>query len=434
VRDTFAVAYNSKPTGLLSLLDCCDGGFSFLKVAPVETGLYFGARVDLEAFVDKFAKVSEELFPGCGAAFEKGLGQANREIGMDLRQELLAALGNEIGVYLTSPGGGAMIPDGLVMVKIGDRQQFEKLLARGIDEATRSGQVSFSEMKGLPEGAKGWTATIDQAPVQPAFAVTNDTFCIAKDPLALKKALRDLQGGAKSCAADNENLQRGLSGAVGARTADRLSLLLFGDLRRAVEIGYGFVPMVAGEMKRATGGKLDPAALPDAEVISRHFSSIVVAGRSDEHGLMLSAFTPCGIPALMVGAGLAARHHMQERMAADVTASEIAPQKPAPRSGRRASAGKETAREPKVETPSATTTPKESKGAKTRSLADLFSGIEKATGATIDFPETLGQKQVAFTPRSGDLETILKDLSAVAGFKFEVKEVDGEKLVIVTGD
>lgn len=434
VRDTFAVAYNSKPTGLLSLLDCCDGGFNFLKVAPVETGLYFGARVDLEAFVDKFAKVTEELFPGSGAAFEKGLGQANREIGMDVRQELLAALGNEIGIYLTSPGGGAMIPDGLVMVKVGDRQQFEKLLARGIDEATKGGQVSFSEMKGLPEGAKGWTATIEQAPVQPAFALTNDTFCIAKDPLALKKALRDLQGGAKSCAADNENLQRGLNGAVGAKSADRLSLLLFGDLRRAVEIGYGFVPMVAGEMKRATGGKLDPAALPDAEVISRHFSSIVIAGRSDERGLMLSAFTPCGIPALVAGAALAAQHHMREPLASSVTTSEIATPKPAPRSNRRASAGKETPREPKVETPATTTPSKDSKGAKSRSLADLFSGIEKATGATIDFPETLGQKQVSFTPRSGDLETILKDLSAVAGFKFEVKEVDGEKLVIVTGD
>ena len=433
VRDTFALSYNSAPTGLLSLLNCCEGGFNYLKVAPVETGLYFGARVDLEAFVDKLMKVTEELFPGSGSALEKGLAQANRELGMDLRQELLASFGNEIGVYLTSPGGGAMIPDGLVLLKVGDRQQFEKLLARGLDEATKSGSVTFSEMKGLPDGAKGWTATIEGAPVQPSFAVTNDTFCVAKDPLALKRALRDLQGGAKSCAADNENLQRGLSGAVGSRTADHLSFLLFGDLRRAVELGYGFVPMVAGEMKRATGGKLDPAALPEAEVISRHFSSIVVAGRSDEHGLMLSAFTPCGIPTLMAGAALFAQQQMRARRGDAVAASEIAPPKPAPRANRRASAGKEAAREPKVETPTATPAPKDSGSSKTRSLADLFSGIEKATGATIDFPDSLGQKQVVFTPRSGDLETILKELSAVAGFKFEVKEVDGEKLVTVTG-
>lgn len=432
VRDTFAVSYNAAPSGLLSLLDCCDGGFNYLKVAPVETGLYFGARVDLEAFVDKFAKVTEELFPGSAAAFEKGLSEANREIGMDLRQELLAALGNEIGVYLTSPGGGAMIPDGLVLLKVGDRQQFEKLLARGMDQASKSGAVSFSEMKGLPDGAKGWTATINEAPVQPAFAVTNDTFCVAKDPLALKKALRDLQGGSKSSAADNENLQRGLSGAVGARNADHLSLLAFADLRRAVEIAYGFVPMVAGEMKRATEGKLDPANLPDADVISRHFSSIVIAGRSDEHGLMLSAFTPCGLPALMTGGALFARQHMQQREWAAASATELAPSKPAPRANRRASAGKEQAREPKVETPAATTAPKESGTTKSRTLADLFSGIEKATGATIDFPESLGQKKVSYTPRSGDLETILKELSGVAGFKFEVKEVDGEKLVIVT--
>jgi len=352
---------------------------------------------------------------------------------MDLRQELLAALGNEIGLYLTAPGNGNMIPDGMVMVRIGDRQQFEKVLTRAIDEASKGGQFSVSEMKALPDGAKGWTVTIEGAPVQPAFAVTNDTFCIAKDPLALKKALRDLNGGLKSCAIDNESLQRGLSGATGARSADGLSLLVFADLRRAIEIGYGFVPMFAGGLKQATDGKLDPAALPEPDVISRHFSGLVVAGRSDQHGLMLSAFTPCGLLPLMTGGALGARHRMQAHMVAATTEpSEIAPARRPGRPNRRASAGKEAAHETIVETPAATPAPAESTKSKTRSLADLFSGIEKATGATIDFPETLGQKQVSFTPRSGDLETILKDLSAVAGFKYEMKEVDGEKLVTVT--
>ena len=434
MRDTFALSYNGAPTGLLSLLDCCEGGFKYLKVAPAETGIYVGARIDLEAFADKFAKVAEELFPGSGAALERGLGEANRELGMDLRQELLAAFGNEIGLYLTAPGNGSMIPDGMVMLRIGDRQQFEKVLMRAVDEATKAGQVSFAEMKSLPDGAKGWTVTIDGAPVQPAFAVTNDTFCIAKDPLALKKALRDLHGGAKTCAADNESLQRGLSGAIGAQSADGLSLLVFADLRRAIEIGYGFVPMVAGGIKQASGGRLDTALLPEPDVISRHFSGLVVAGRSDQHGLMLSAFTPCGLLPLMAGGALGARHHMQEHMIAATQPSEVAPARRPGRTNRRASAGKEPAREPTVETPATTPAPNEpaTTKAKTRSLADLFSGIEKATGATIDFPETLGQKQVSFTPRSGDLEAILKDLSAVAGFRYEVKEVDGEKLVTVT--
>jgi hypothetical protein len=430
VRDTFALTYNGAPTGFLSLLDCCDGGFKFLKTAPADTGLYVGARVDLAAFVEKLAKVTEELFPGSGAAFDKGLAQANQALGMDVRKELLAAFGNEIGLYLTAPGNGSMIPDGMVLLRIGDRQQFEKVLERGFAEAGKNGGLSFNEMKSLPEGVKGWTVVIPDAPIQPAMAISGDTLCIAKDPLALKSALKNLKAGAAKSAADNESLQRGLAGATGAKTADGLSLLVFLDLKRAIEIGYGFVPMVAGHMQQATDGKLDPANLPEPDVISRHFSALVIAGKSDAKGLTLSTFTPTGMLPLLAagGAGVAVQqvHRPVPGTIATATAAPAGPHKPR-------ATGRKVVTPAKTEAPTELGGPDTKAPTKSRTLADLFAGIEKATGATIDFPEDLGKKEVSYTPRSGDLATILKELGGIAGFKYEVREVDGEKLVVVTG-
>ena len=430
VRDTFALTYNGAPTGFLSLLDCCDGGFKFLKTAPADTGLYIGARVDLAAFVEKLAKVTEELFPGSGAAFDKGLVHANHELGMDLRKELLPAFGNEIGLYLIPPGRGSMLPDGMVLLRIGDRQQFEKVLERGFTEASKNGGIAFNEMKSLPEGVKGWTVVIPDAPIQPAMAISGDTLCIAKDPLALKSALKSLKAGAGKSAADNESLQRGLTGATGAKTADGLSLLVFLDLKRAVELSYGFVPMVAGQMQQATDGKLDPANLPEPDVISRHFSALVIAGKSDAKGLTLSTFTPTGVLPLLAacGAGVAVGQVHQPLPATFGAAT------PAPAGPRKArAAGTKTAAPVKTEAPTELGGPDTKSPSKSRTLADLFAGIEKATGATIDFPEDFGKKEVTFAPRSGDLATILKELSGVAGFKYEIREVDGEKLVVVTG-
>ena len=80
MRDSIALTYGGPPTGLVSLLDCTDGGFDFLRVAPAETGFYFGLRLDAEKFLDKLTAVAEDLFPGTARTIERGLAQANREL------------------------------------------------------------------------------------------------------------------------------------------------------------------------------------------------------------------------------------------------------------------------------------------------------------------------------------------------------------------
>jgi hypothetical protein len=412
VRDTMALTYSAPPTGLVSLLDCTDGGFQFLKRAPAETGFYFGARIDAEAFVDKLAKVCDELFPGSSRHLERGLAEANRALGLDLRQEILPAFGNEIGVYLTSPGAGSLFPDGMVMLKIGDREQFEKLLARALGEAAKEG-VQASEIKSLPEGTRGWTIQIPDSPVQPAIATTSEMFCVSANVLKLKESLRGTKG-TQQCALDNPNLQRVLKGLTGAPNADGLSLLGFIDLGKLVEVGYQFAPMAASQLQQ-NGVELDMSALPETEVITRHFSGIGIGGRSDAKGLALTFFTPAGI---LTGSACAApwfalmRQHEYQAAAMETTPTEL----PAPH---------------KRDAAPAPAPAKKAEG-KTRPLSELFANIEKATGATVDFPAELGDVKVAYTPRSGKLETILEELAKLAGFDYRIQDVDGEKLVTVT--
>ncbi len=408
VRDSLALTFAAPPKGFLGLLDCTEGGFEFLRKAPLETGFYVGARLDAEAFVDRLATVTEDLFPGTGSSLEKALAEASREIGMDVRQELLPAFGDELGVYLTAPGAGSVIPEGMLMIKVGDRDQFEKVLARALSEARQHG-VQANEIKSMPDGCKGWTIVASGAPVQPAIALTNDLFCVSINVISLKKSLREIQGGLEKCACDNENLQRVLQGLTGSNSANGLSLLGFVDLRRLVEFGYQFVPMAAAQFGSSGDLPLDLASMPEPEVVASHFTGIGFAGRSDEKGLSLAFFTPTGL--LTQGAlaipWLADRHHAQ------VTAMEPV----------------EVQVDDEVPGP---TPPTAARRGTVRSLAELFANLEKATGATIDYPAELADVEVAYTARSADLETILRELSDLAGFSFTVRDVDGEKLVVVS--
>jgi hypothetical protein len=413
VRDSVALTWSQPPTGLLSLLDCTDGGFDYLSAAPVETGFYLGLRVAPEAFFDKALAVAEQLAPGAGGRLEQALAKLDeefvRESGLSLRDSLLPALGDEIGVWLTPPGAGAVMPDGMVMIEVGDRQQFEKLFAKLREQLTAEG-TTLNEARGLPAGMSGFTMTIPGAPVQPALAITDSALCIAPNVLALKSSLKAIEKGRETCARDNPRMQRVLTGLTGKPTADGLSFLAFVDLQKLVEIGYQFAPMASGPMQEATDGAIDMAALPESEVVARHFSGIGIAGRSDGHGLMFSMFTPTGLLP-MAGAGAATMLMRHER----VVISEPAVARAAP-----AELGKPAATEPAPA------------GGKTRSLATLFANLEKATGATIDYPDSIADVPVNYSPRSGDLDTILADLAKLVGFDYDVRVVDGEKVVSIT--
>ncbi len=407
VRDSIALSYNAPPTGLVSLLDCVDGGFDYLKVAPAETGFYLGARIDPETFVDKLLAVSEQIAPGSAGGLERALGQADRQLGMSVREELLPAFGDEIGIFLTPPGAGGMLPDGMAMLEIGDHEQFCKLVAKLREHLGLLG-MQPTDAKGLPEGVTGFTITPPNSPVQPAFAVTKNALCVAPNVVSLKKALRAMNGGLATCATDNPSLKHVLTGLTGKPSADGLSLLAFVDLAQLVSLGYQFLPMVAGPIQEQTGGKLDLAALPEADVITSHFSGIGIAGRSDQHGLELSIFTPFGVLPAMAAA--AAIHHLRSGGMAMLH-------------GRG---------QPDHAVPAPVPAESVAAGGRTKSLADLFSNLEKATGATISFPDDLAEVQVGYSARSGDLATILDDLARLVGFRYEMHKIDGETFVEVS--
>ena len=85
VRDSIALSWAEKPTGLLSLLDCVDGGFDYLAAAPADTGFYVGLRVAPEALVDRLVQVSEQIAPGSSRGLEVAFAEFERASGMDLR-------------------------------------------------------------------------------------------------------------------------------------------------------------------------------------------------------------------------------------------------------------------------------------------------------------------------------------------------------------
>lgn len=327
VRDTFALTYSHAPQGFLRLLQCEDGGLTLMRRSPSETGLYIGAKVAHGTAIDRFEEVIEQLFPGSKSAFRTGLQEVRAELGMDLRDGLLPAFGTEVGIYLTAPGsGGMLIPEGMLMVELGERKLFDRLLEQGMTAAQEQGGLKFTQLTSVPAGYTAFSVRIPDVPIQPAFAVSDEYFTVAASPQTLKQALRKLEADDfGSGLYGSPVFQQVVRGLTGSDQPSALDLLVFADLRTAVEVGYQFLPLAASALSAEFDNQLDLALMPEAKVVSRHFSGLAIGARSDDHGLSLSLFTPMGLPSLM-GAGMTA------------AMLEAQPSRPAPSTSTRLSA------------------------------------------------------------------------------------------------
>ncbi len=306
VRDSIAVSYGDKPKGLLSLLDCSDQRFDFIRHAPAETGLYVGANVDAEGMLHELLTAVGDLFPGSEAGIEQGLIELEKETGVDFRHEVLPAFGSELGIYLTAPGGSmGLLPEGMVMIEVGDRTKFEKLLEMGMAVARNEG-IQFTQIKSMPGNFHGYNMMIPGAPVQPALAVGDDYLALAMNALSLRTSLRAMEEGKRqNSVVSNESFRKVMEGLDCNKDSSGLSFLAFADLRSAVRTGYQFLPMAAAAISAETDGMLDLGLMPGADVVAKHFSGIGIAGRSDHAGMSFSIFSPTGLPSMAL-AGFAA--------------------------------------------------------------------------------------------------------------------------------
>jgi hypothetical protein len=101
--------------GLLAGLDAKPISDEALRVIPSSATLAGVTRLDLAGLFDGIRKAIPQLDPKAGRDVEKAIGQVNALLGMDLRQDVLGALGDE-WAYFVAPEVTGRGPLGLVVV------------------------------------------------------------------------------------------------------------------------------------------------------------------------------------------------------------------------------------------------------------------------------------------------------------------------------
>jgi competence protein ComGC len=123
--------------------------------APADCTSFAAARLDLKALLDEVIAAVKTIEPGAAKEIEGGLEEIKKELGLDLKADLLAALGDSVALESFVPEDG-LLPEMVVSWPLRDAAKFEATVAK----LAHQGKL---EVKSLARG--GRTIRYLQAPL-----------------------------------------------------------------------------------------------------------------------------------------------------------------------------------------------------------------------------------------------------------------------------
>ncbi|MHC4178404.1 MAG: DUF1559 domain-containing protein [Planctomycetota bacterium] len=278
-----------EPRGLLSFAAAKPLGPADLAPIPSDATIALAARLDADSLFEAVLSAVAKIEPRAHKEMLEGLNEFRAEVGIDVRGDVLASLGDTWCVY-NSPGEGGLVFTGLTaVVQLKDRQRLadahDRLLRVvkaeiGQDEDRRGPRIEQFQFAG--QTVYFFNAREAVFPVAPSWCLTEKELIVAPFPQNIKAYLsRGDQ--LKPIAAVPEV-------AALFQSADGPIMLSYFDTRKVFELVYPFVPMIAqaalGELSRE-GIDIDVSILPSAGAIGPHLRPAVTVLQRSEAGIEL---------------------------------------------------------------------------------------------------------------------------------------------------
>jgi hypothetical protein len=357
--------------GLLALAQKGPPSHRFATMTPGDA-LCYGAEIcDLAALWDGIVALAADAKRG-GLGDVPDLAEAEKTasgwLGVNLKEDLLKALGTEWAGYVAWPGaGGGVVPDAVLFASVRDREKLvrslDALAAKAHEAVAPSGgavvacKTTFrgTEIRFLELTDRG-----EPIPLAPAWAFGEDFVVFGLWPQSVKHALMEKATPAQEGgAAPGSGPARGLAGRADFRqllaaTPRNATSATYVDLGRIASCLYATaVPLLQGvqgavnrpnprlpvPVQMALGGlKLNFEDLPTADVVARHLSGFVAYTCAEDDCIRVGFVSQFGAPLAVVPiaamAGVAAavigQAHARDRVEATQRArAEMAAQQAA---------------------------------------------------------------------------------------------------------
>ncbi len=182
--------------GILSLLDQTPLGDAELGLIPRDAVMVAGARFDVEALYKTVRRIADTIEPQAGDQMDGAVDMASGMVGVDLRQDLIAALGDVWLAYVDPAAAGPSIVGVVLVNPVRDAQRVTRsldgLVAAGNAISDQQAQNDFGSEPQVKmhrrEVGEVVLYTLGTPFVAPSFAVHNGKLLVGLYPQPVLQA------------------------------------------------------------------------------------------------------------------------------------------------------------------------------------------------------------------------------------------------------
>jgi hypothetical protein len=298
---------DGEPEGLLRIAAQQPLAADDLSPIPADSTLALAVRLDASQTMELLLDTLDQIEPRARADVMEGINEMQGELGIDVRGDILASLGDVWCAY-NSPGEGGLILTGLTAtVTVKDRprlaQAHQRLVGmlkaamRGPDEGGRRRGPRLREFEVAGQQVYALTGVDDEFPFSPSWCLTETHLVFALFPQNIKAFLT--RGEEYQSLAKAPQVTGLLSQAEGP------GMLFYQDTPELFRMAYPLLQMLAAvashELQREKID-LDVSLLPSVKAILPHLKPGVTSLRRTDAGIQLE--TRQSLPGGNVGSTL----------------------------------------------------------------------------------------------------------------------------------
>lgn len=197
------IAAPAPRTGVMKFMESEPLPEDTLKAVP-QTAVIAGAgRFNLVTSFDALRELVAGIDPGAARQFDRAVQEGNRQLGIDIRQDLLAPLGDTWTWYVDPMTGGTSLMGGVVINKLADpakaEQSLLKLQASVNDVLSRELKKQKMTVAFRQTTIDGQTIHYLAVPlITPAWTIKDGNWVVGLYPQTVSAAARNIGGGGKS--------------------------------------------------------------------------------------------------------------------------------------------------------------------------------------------------------------------------------------------
>ncbi len=290
--------------GAVALLDLGPADLSTARLAPSGSTLFSAARLDLKAEADRALELAAALAPKEVEEFKAELMRVEADLGVRLKDELLASIGPDWTSFAFAGDAGPLFAESVSVVSLRDpaafRAALEKLVARGglktkTIEAAGGRKLVYLMAPlgrlGEPPGGPGGDRVMVGAVVASSLGYVGSCYCIDGDRFYVADLPQTFEAYFEALAKGTLDQDPAFQAEVG-RAPKGASLFTYVDPRGPGPGAYAtlakILHLVEG-LVRAAGVPVETSLLPRARDVGRHLTPGQATYVFDKDGLTIHA-------------------------------------------------------------------------------------------------------------------------------------------------